>query len=103
MLSIVNFRGSSELILNTFLFSPIISMLIVPIHFMNMLCFCTLCSYDTCDRHELYVNKDMFCSAFHFYLVLLFNYSAGTYWNNLFVTVAKELFHCIPTTYGFIE
>ena len=27
---------------------------------MYMVCFCTLCSYATC---EFYVNKDMFCSV----------------------------------------
>ena len=28
-----------------------------------MLCFCTLCSYATCEWPEFYVNKDMFCSV----------------------------------------
>ena len=29
---------------------------------MYMLCFCTLCSYATCEWPEFYTNKDMFCS-----------------------------------------
>ena len=31
-------------------------------YIMYMLCFCTLCSYATCEWPEFYVNKDMFCS-----------------------------------------
>ena len=30
---------------------------------MYMLCFCTLCSYATCEWPEFYVNKDMFRSV----------------------------------------
>ena len=32
-------------------------------YIMFMLCFCTLCSYATCEWPEFYVNKDMFCSV----------------------------------------
>ena len=38
-------------------------MLFVLMYFMYMLCFCTLCSYTTCEWPEFYVNKDMFCSV----------------------------------------
>ena len=40
-------------------------MLFVLMYFMYImytLCFCTLCSYATCEWPEFYVNKDMFCS-----------------------------------------
>ena len=40
-------------------------MLFVLMYFMYMLCFCTLCSYATCEWPEFYVNKDMFCSVLY--------------------------------------
>ena len=65
MLSIVNIRVSfrvdfSHISILTY------NMLFVPMFFMfimYMLCFCTLCSYATCEWPEFYINKDMLCSV----------------------------------------
>ena len=38
-------------------------------YIIYMLCFCTLCSYATCEWPEFYVNKDMFCYIFILFAV----------------------------------
>ena len=42
-------------------------------YIMYMLCFCTLCSYPTCEWPEFYVNKDMFCSVLYMSAHVLLN------------------------------
>ena len=50
---------------------------------MYILCFCTLCSYATCEWPEFHVNKDMFCSV-------LFYIRASDFFQNWWADVTNR-------------